>query len=660
MNDLNNIVRQIQANILLCSTTAGTGHPTSSLSAVQIMSCLFFNVMRFDITDPRSVYNDKLIFSKGHASPLYFSLYRACGYITQEQLLTFRKFNSNLEGHPSVTFPFVEALTGSLGQGIGIAVGEAIAVKKLGINSNIYCLLGDSEMAEGSVWESINCAVYNKLNNLVMVVDFNRLGQRGETQLGHNIDSMAKRLESFGCEVFIVQNGNSIDECLNVVRKLNFAVSDKPKVILAKTEKGFGVSFLEDKEGWHGKALSKEECAKALKEIKTKGETDIAKNYSSLGPRKVEERLIEDLTIKIKPKSLKNEIDEQGIINDILQEQIADNNKININDNFNEVVFDNEGIIGLSTRQAFGAQLDKLVSLNSRIISLDAEMSNSTYADIVKKNHKNNFLEMFIAEQNMISVATGLSKYGFIPFVSTFAAFLTRAFDQIRMAQYANCNLNIVGSHCGVSIGADGPSQMAIEDIAMFRTIHNSSILYPCDSYSTTQLVNLMALRNELVAGGVSNINYLRTSRDNYGDIYGHNAVIDNSESENNMAFKIGGSNRLTNWADIAVIAAGVTLHEALKVNKILPITVIDLYSIKPVDIGMLKDVNSKCKQVIVVEDHRIFGGIYESVLSAGVLSIPVHSLSVDNIPKSGTREEVMRYCKIDKDAILELISKIY
>jgi transketolase len=595
MTDLTKVLKQIQANILLSSTTAGSGHPTSSLSAAHIMTSVFFTKMRFDVNDPTNINNDRLIFSKGHASPLYFSLYRACGVISQEEIMTFRKFDSRLEGHPSIRFPFVEALTGSLGQGIGISVGEAIALKKLGSQAKVWCLMGDSELAEGSCYESFSSASYYNLDNLISIIDMNRLGQRGETQLGYDVATLKKRLESFGQEVFVVENGNNLDDCLNVLHLVAYSSAKKPKVIIAKTVKGAGVKMLANKEGWHGKTLDKDQCKLALAEI---GEADMKFVYPVL-------------TVK------KDNYEEPKIVN-VLQVKS-----------------------GIATRQAYGDYLSLMIEKNKQIIALDAEVSNSTYSDVVNKKFPDNFLEMFIAEQNMISVATGLSKLGFIPFCSTFAAFLTRCYDQIRMAQYADCAINIAGSHCGVSIGADGPSQMALEDIAMFRAINDTWVMYPADAIATARLMTCMVNRKK-------GINYIRLTRDNLGDLY-------DEKSE----FIPGGSNVLTEWNEIAILCNGVTVYEALKVNKIMPVTVVDMYSVKPIDKKRIEEVCRKCKQIIVVEDHRPEGGLYEAVCSTGKITIPIHSMAVNNIPRSGTREELLSYCKIDKDSILELITQI-
>lgn len=596
MSDLTKALKQIQANILICSTTAGSGHPSSSLSAAHIMTAIFFTKMRFDLNNPKNINNDRLIFSKGHASPLYFSLYRACGTISQDEMMKYRQFDSRLEGHPSIRFPFVEALTGSLGQGLGIAVGEAIALKKRGSAGKIYCLVGDSELAEGSCYEAFNSAAYYNLDNLITVIDMNKLGQRGVTQLSHDTTILKKRLESFGMEVFVVENGNNMDDCLNIMHLVAYSTTKKPKVVIARTVKGYGVAKIAGKEGWHGKVLTKEDCITAIKDL---GDVDMKFTHPIMP---VAKDTSED--IKITP-SLKV-------------------------------------IPGLSPRKAYGEYLAASIEKNPQLLILDAEVSNSTFVDVVNKNYPNNFLEMFIAEQNMISVATGLSKLGFVPFCSTFAAFVTRAFDQIRMAQYADCTLNIAGSHCGVSIGADGPSQMALEDIAMMRAIHDSWVLYPCDSISTMRLSSLMLNRKK-------GINYLRLTRDFIEDVY-----------DEKSDFYIGGSNLLTQWNEIAILCNGITVFEALSVNKIMPVTVIDMYSVKPIDTKRLKEINSKCKLVIVIEDHRSEGGLYDAVCATQTLSIPIHSLSVNEIPRSGTREELLNYCKIDKDAILELIANVY
>jgi transketolase len=632
-SNLGTILKQIQANILLCSTAAGSGHPTSSLSAAHIMTALFFTNFKFNKEDPSDLRNDRLIFSKGHASPLFFSLYRACGIIGQEELMTFRKFGSRLEGHPSTLFPFVECLTGSLGQGVGVAVGEAIALKKVKSKARVFCLVGDSELAEGSCYEAFNSASYYGLDNLVYIIDLNRLGQRGQTQIGYDINLLARRLETFGLEVFKLENGNNLNDCLNTLNILDYSLTEKPKVIIAKTNKGAGVSFLSGKEGWHGKALNKEECQKALKEI---GEVDMKAVFDSL---------------PVDWNSGKHEVSLPKV--DLNQEN---NEKKYV---LNQKIDVQPALSDLSTRQAYGAYLDTLIGQKvdelSSILVLDGEMSNSTFTEIINRNHPENFLEMFIAEQNMISVATGLSKMGFIPFCSTFAAFLTRAFDQIRMAQYANTPINVIGSHCGVSIGQDGASQMAIEDIAMFRSIGGSVVLYPSDSYSTCKLIDQMIIRSK----SVNKTNYLRLTRDKIYDVYAGQTTVDKKYLDL-ATFEIGGSNQLTDWQETVIISAGITLFEALDVNKILPVTVIDMYSIKPIDLDRLKEINEKCKNVIVIEDHRREGGLYSAIQEAGILNIPVYSLAVENEPRSGTREDLMSYCKIDKDAILEIITRFY
>ena len=596
MIDLTKVLKQIQANILLSSTNAGSGHPSSSLSPAHIITAIFFTKMRFDLNNPDNIDNDRLIFSKGHATSLYYSLYKACGYITQDELMTYRKFGSRLEGHSSVRFPFTEVMTGSLGQGLGVSVGEAVALKKQGSLAKIYCLVGDGELAEGSIYEGFSSASYYNLDNLITIIDLNKLGQSGITQLAHDTTTLKKRLESFGQEVFVIENANNMDECLNCLHLVTYDSSKKPKVIIAKTLKGAGVSFLSNREGYHGKVLTKDQCREALKEL---GEVDM---------------------------KFCHPINSIPTVKTIQKPKISSELEI---------------VKGQSTRQAYANTLKQIVGQNPQVIVLDAEVSNSTYVDTIAKDYPNNFLEMFIAEQNMISVATGLSKVGFVPFCSAFGAFLSRAYDQIRMTQYADTIINIAGSHCGVSIGADGPSQMALEDIAIFRAITDSWVLYPCDSISTANLVGLMSRREK-------GLNYLRLTRDNLGDIYNENSQ-----------FLIGGSNVLTDWSSIAILACGVTIPEAIKASKIMPMTVVDMYSIKPIDTARIEEICRKCKLIITIEDHHKEGGLYDSVLATGKVNIPIYQLAVTNMPQSGTKEELLKHCKIDKDSILELLTQI-
>jgi transketolase len=616
---LKELCKLIRYDILTSTTTAGSGHPTSSLSAVELMTTLFFG----DIMKPE----DKIIFSKGHASPLLYSLYHAAGLITYEELMTLRKFDSNLEGHPTPRFSFVDVATGSLGQGLSIGLGMAMGKK-----SKVYVLLGDSELAEGQNWEAMEIAGYYKLNNLVGILDVNRLGQRGETMLGWDLKTYQKRIESFGWETVIIDDGHDLRkisdafECItNFDRSVK--IGNKPVMIIAKTIKGKGVSFLENVDGWHGKAVPKERLQETLKEL---GDiNNVGANFNSPVKNNV------DPIIKgAKTAPLQNPFVEIGQL--------------------------------VATREAYGNALVQLGKIIPNLVVLDAETSNSTFSDKFKTAFPHRFFEMFIAEQNMVSAALGLSKTGHIPFISTFSAFLTRAFDQIRMTQYSDANLKIVGSHCGVSIGSDGPSQMGLEDISMMRSILKSVVFYPSDAVSAYKLTEIMAKRPGLF--------YLRTTREKTPVIY-----------DANEKFEVGGSklhevksqkSKVKNTTQNSkvkslIISAGITLHEALKAQKELAneeieTVVMDCYSIKPIDSKTINDLAKKIKNIIVVEDHYPAGGLGEAVLSAlaenfkfQISNFKFSHLAVRKTPHSGTPEELLAYEEIDSQAIINTVKKL-
>lgn len=600
---LEKIAKLVRYYILTSTTEAGSGHPTSSLSAVELTTALLFGFFRYDAKNPRHPNNDRLIFSKGHASPLLYSLWAAAGKVTENELLTLRKFGSRLEGHPVPAFPYAEAATGSLGHGLSIGIGMALNAKMDKLSYRTYVLLGDSEMTEGSQWEAIQLAAYYKLNSLVGILDVNRLGQRGETIYGHNIAEYEKRVSAFGWDVITV-NGHSFPEILDAYKKS--MSSKKPTMIIAKTTKGKGVSFLEDKDGWHGKALKKEELEKALAEI---GEVDISAKIEMQKPENMK-------PVEIMAQKAGNFFYEKGK--------------------------------PVATRRAYGNALARIFPEFPDIVVLDAEVSNSTFADIFRNAYPERFFEMFIAEQNMAGTAIGLSRRGKIPFISTFAAFFSRAFDQIRMSSYSDANIKFVGSHAGVSIGEDGPSQMGLEDIAIFRTLLNSAVLYPCDAVSAERLVEEAAKRRGIV--------YIRTTRKETPVIY--------SPNEN---FPIGGSKTLAKSVkdDVTLVAAGITVHEALKAYDELKKSginarVIDLYSVKPLDKETLEKASDETKAIITVEDHYAEGGIGEAVMSAlAAKKIPVYSLAVRKAPKSGKPDELLDYEEISSTAIVEKVKSL-
>lgn len=606
IDKLKKLSQLIRYFILASTTEAGSGHPTSSLSATELITALLFGgIFRFDTELPEHPNNDRLIFSKGHASPLFYSLWAVAGKLTEHELMTMRKFGSPLEGHPTVAFPYVEAATGSLGQGLSIGLGMALNAKYLDkLPYRTYVLLGDSEMSEGAQWEAIQVAAHYKLNNLIGILDVNRLGQRGETMYGHDLIAYKKRIASFGWETILI-DGHSFPEILSAYKRA-LKVRNKPVMIIAKTIKGKGVSFIEDQDGWHGKALKKEEFKRALMEM---GDIDKMIRGKIKKP--------EDLKAARKVPQKANE-----------PEYFSD--KL------------------VATRKAYGKALKRIFPQFPDMVVLDAEVSNSTYSEIFQKAYPERFFEMYIAEQNMVGVALGLSRRGKIPFVSTFAAFFTRAFDQIRMSQYSTPNIKFVGSHAGISIGEDGPSQMGLEDIAMFRAILNSVVLYPSDAISTENLVEEAARHNGIV--------YIRTTRKDTPVIY-----------KGNEKFTIGGSKELrkSDKDIVTVIAAGITLYEALGAynelkEKGILIRVIDLYCVKPVDQVTLKEAARDTRAIMTVEDHFEAGGIGEAVKSAlSEHAVPVYSLAVRKMPKSGKTEELLEYEEISKDAIVKRIKEI-
>lgn len=606
IDKLSNISKLIRYYVLTATTNAGSGHPTSALSATDLMTCLFFGgVFRYDVKNPDHPNNDRIVFSKGHASPLFYALWAAAGQITEGEMCTYRKFGSPLEGHPTPAFRYVDAATGSLGQGLSIGLGMAVNAKYLDRQPyRTYVLLGDSEMAEGSQWEAIQLAAHYKLGNLVGIIDVNRLGQRGETMYGHDLSAYVQRIEAFGWKTVTV-DGHSLPNIRSAYATIENG-SEKPIMIVAKTIKGKGVSFLEDKNGFHGKALSEDDLNKALEEL---GEVDKTLTGQILTP---ENRVPE----KIEPKSA-------GII-------------------------DYTGQDSVPTRTAYGNALNRIYPAFPQIVSIDGEVSNSTRAARFKEEHPDRFFEMYIAEQNMAGTGLGLSCRGKIPFVSSFAAFLSRAYDQIRMSQYSDANIKFVGSHAGVSIGQDGPSQMGLEDLAFFRTLLGSVVLYPCDAVSTEKIVEEAAAHKGLV--------YIRTTRS------GTPVIYDPDES-----FPIGGCKVLRNSHNdrATVIAGGITVHEALDAHEQMKkegidFRVIDLYCIKPVDVETLKQAAAETHYIITVEDHFAEGGIGDAVRQAlSTEGIPVHSLAVWKKPKSGKPRELLEFEEIGKTAIIQKVKEL-
>jgi transketolase len=600
---LSGIANQLRIDSITATTAAGSGHPSSCCSAADIVAALFFGHMRYDPKNPRYANNDRFILSKGHAAPLLYAAWAEVGFIPREHLLTLRELNSDLEGHPTPRLPFVDVATGSLGQGLGVGVGMALCARLDNLDYRTYVLMGDGECAEGSVWEAASLAGVMQLNNLVAIVDANRLGQSQATAFGWDVDVYRKRFEAFNWRTEVI-NGHDMEEILEVLAAAG--LGKQPLAIIAKTVKGQGVSFIEDKEGWHGKALSKDECSKAVTELRPKAKSGLAEPIPA-------------------PSELplpKNEVPA----------------------GYPPIAYKLGDLV--ATREAFGNALARIGEVDQRIVAMDGDTKNSTFSDRFFKKFPDRFTECFIAEQNMVGVATGFSTRGKVPFASTFACFLSRAYDQIRMAGISMANIKLAGSHVGVSIGEDGTSQMALEDLAMMRAIIGSVVLYPSDAVCAEKLVEQMALHK--------GISYLRTSRPKTPIIYG-----------NDEAFPIGGAKiqRQAAGDKITVIGAGVTLFEALKAADALAkenigITVIDAYSIKPLgkDV-MLAAAKKTGNLVLTVEDHYPEGGLGDAV--AGELSgegVRVHKLAIMELPHSGKPDELLAKYGIDAAGIVKAV----
>ena len=611
------LAKLIRYYILRMTTKAGSGHPTSSLSAADIMTALFFGKLRFDLKNPQNSANDRVIFSKGHASPLLYALYVAAGELTEKELDSYRQFKSPLEGHPTPNFKFAEVATGSLGQGLSVGVGMAIALRaqfqisnfKFQILPKVYVLMGDSEVSEGSVWEAMELASYYRLGNLVGIIDVNRLGQSGETMLDWDTEIYKKRVEAFGWQAYVV-DGHDFGQITKAFDSIP-SDSEKPQMIIAKTIKGKGVSFLEDREGWHGKALGQEDYEKAIKEL---GEVD----------RKVRGEITKPSKSLLKFSTRSNSNYSSSKVEKFPSYRIGEE---------------------VATRKAYGEALIKLGSQNPNVVVLDADVKNSTYTELFKEKFPDRFFEMFIAEQNMVGTALGLSKRGLVPFVSTFAAFFTRAFDQIRMTAISRGNVKFMGSHAGVSIGEDGPSQMGLEDISLFRSVFGSVVLNPSDAVSCEKLVFEAANHEGIV--------YIRTARPATPVIY-----------KNTEEFRIGGSKVVKSSSNdrVTIVACGVALIEALKAadelaKKDINVRVIDAYSIKPIDEKTLKTAAKDTKAVITVEDHYFEGGLGDEVLNAlSEEKVVVHKLSVSKMPMSGKSQELLDYEGISEKAIIKKV----
>lgn len=601
-NELQEKAKLVRKWCLISTTEAGSGHPTSCLSAADITTVLFDKYFTYDSSQPLNIYNDRFVLSKGHAAPLLYTLFGVAGAYPLEELTTLRKFGSRFEGHPVPRYAFAEAATGSLGQGLSVGAGLALLAKRENLPYKSYVLMGDGEVAEGQIWEAANFAAYHKLDNLIAILDANRFAQSDETMFGHHTEQYVNRFKAFGFETIAI-DGHNLEEIDNAFRQAVGNKSGKPVAIIAKTLKGKGVSFIEDKPGWHGKALKKDELKKALDEL---GPINDGLRFSLKKPAAV--KLPERPAAAPKQDKLSFKNDKE-----------------------------------YATREVFGETLATLGDTNKEVYALDADVKNSTFTEDYLKAHPERFVECFIAEQNMVSVAAGLSRLGKIPFVATFAAFFTRAADQIRMARVSEANIKFVGSHVGVSIGEDGPSQMGLEDIALFGTLPGSAVLQPADAVCTARLVSQMA--------DYPGIAYMRTLRPKTAVLY-----------DDTHDFTIGGSQVLRQSEDdlLTIAATGITVFEALKAADQLQkegigVRVLDCYSIKPIDKeALIKSLHeTKLPIIITVEDHFAHGGMGDFADEAlEEMNIRVHKMAVTGISESGTMDQLLKKAGIDASNI--------
>jgi transketolase len=584
--------RRLRIHSMRMTTAAGSGHPTSCLSAAELMAATFFHAMRFDPAHPNALEDDRFVLSKGHAAPILYAALAEAGVFPLSRLMTLRQISSELEGHPTPLIPGVDAATGSLGQGLSVGAGLALGARLQQSAARVYVLLGDGEMAEGNVWEAAAFAASQQLQNLVVLADVNALGQSGRTMYRHDCEVYRRKFESEGWTAEVI-DGHDMAAIVAALDRAH-AAQGKPYAIVARTEKGHGISFLADKDHWHGKPLSAEQLEKALAEIGPAPEipADDGRSYAR--------------------QSLPTPPD--------FPAPAAPDYKVGQS---------------IASREAYGTGLRKLAAVNPGVYALDGDVKNSTFAETLEKAFPDRLIQGYIAEQNMVSVAVGMAAQGLVPFAASFACFLSRAYDQVRMAAISRSNINLCGSHCGISIGEDGPSQMGLEDLAMFRAIPGATVLYPADAVAAERLTAEAARR--------PGICYLRTSRPKTPVLY-----------DNNETFPVPGLKVLQQKANdqVTVIAAGVTVYEALSASDQLQakgagLRVLDLYCVKPLDVAALAaSVKATGGRLIIVEDHYREGGIGEAVLAAlceaAVPLTGVRHLAVERVPHSGPPAELL------------------
>jgi transketolase len=601
---LEDVATQLRIDSVRATTAAGSGHPTSCASAADLTAAVFFDAMRIDPDHPRDPISDRFVLSKGHAAPLLYAAWAAVGVVDRHDLTQLRQIDSDLEGHPTPRLPFVDVATGSLGQGLGVGVGLALGARMAGTDATIFVLMGDGEIAEGSVWEAAQLAAHARVDNLVGIVDVNGLGQSGPTMLDHDMRAYQRRFAAFGWRTVVI-DGHDMTQITAALRRATRG-RGAPSVILAQTIKGKGLAGIEGLPGWHGKPLAADAAEKVISELEAR------RHHLPPPPvRRPRRRPLAKPTIKpLGGNPLSGEV---------------------------------------ATREAYGHALVRLGETDPRVVALDGDVKNSTFAERFKEHFAERFVECFIAEQNMVSVAAGLAAQGFVPFASSFACFLERAADQIRMAGISRSNVKLCGSHAGVSIGEDGPSQMALEDLAFFRAIPEAVILYPADGVAADAAVQLAAQRKGLV--------YIRTTRGKTPTIYAEDA-----------AFTVGGLKvlRRSDHDRVAIVAAGITLHEALAAHDELAsagiaVRVIDLYCVKPLDAAALLEAGRACPQgVLTVEDHYVEGGLGAAVLEAlGESGVRVHQLAVREIPRSGSPKKLLERYGIGRAAIVAKVREL-
>ena len=604
IQSLEDVATRLRIESIRATTAAGSGHPTSSASAADLVAATFFAAMRFDPDHPRAVTSDRFVLSKGHAAPVLYAAWAEVGLVKHDELTTLRQLDSDLEGHPTPRLPFVDVATGSLGQGLGVGMGLALGARFAGVDARTFVLLGDGETAEGSVWEAAETAAYHRVENLIAIVDVNALGQSGPTMLGHDVRTYQRRFAAFGWRAQVI-DGHDMAQIVTALRRARRA-RGAPTAIIARTVKGKGIEGVEGLEGWHGKPLPSDAAEKAIAALEGR--------LHNVPPPPIQ-----------RPRTrAAGTTPPAASVPDVPTGEVA-------------------------TREAYGTALVRVGARDPRVVVLDGDVKNSTYAERFLQTFPDRYIEAFIAEQNMVSVAAGLAAQGRVPFVSSFACFLARAADQIRMGGISRSNLKLCGSHAGVSIGEDGPSQMALEDLALFRAVPEAVVFYPSDGVCTDACVQLAAQHAGIV--------YIRTTRMKTPALYAPEET-----------FAVGGLKtlRASDGDRLTIVAAGVTLHEALAAHAELagagiPVRVIDLYCVKPIDAAaLLAAARATGNTILTVEDHYREGGLGDAVLEAvAEAGVATHSLAVKEIPRSGPPRKLLERYGIGRAAIVTEVRRI-